>query len=739
MPKSCVRLLRLVLPATGIVYLLSLFSALLLAQATPPSADTFVSSATPRTNYGSSIILIVQPGANSYLQFNLSTLPPGASVNKATLRLYVDAVAKTGSFDVYQLNAGWNENTLTFNTPAPALGISATGGKPVSISSSSLNQFLLIDVTPLVQGWVNGTIPNNGVGLALISGSSASFSMDAKESLLTPNGPELEIVLNGPAGPQGLQGPQGPQGLQGNQGLQGLPGPVLPDLVYSDQINTFTTNQVLQGNLLLAPTGGSTAAQGFNSYPFDLQASAFDGVKPQHETFRWQTEPTGNNSPNASGTLNLLFGGGNGATPAETGLSLTSNGGLNLKSIAAPGNLSITAANDTTFFTQHDFNMVTDNDNTQATHGNFTTSIDKNNTETIHANSAITIDKDSLQTIHGVLTVTSDKDVNLTAGAGMSLQANGNLQVSAAQSTTLTTGTNLAVTTGANLTVSTGSSTSLLTGNDFAITTGKTLNLISGTDLNVQSNGNATLTVAKDLQVSSNGDAAVTTGKNFNLLTGGTLSVQSSSDALVNSGGDLGAVASKDLTLTSGHDLTLTSDGNTKLNASGTMTLEASGTIEIKAALVQVDGLLSKGGGTFKIDHPLDPLNKFLYHSFVESPDMMNVYNGNVTTNKHGVATIVLPDYFEALNRDFRYQLTVIGQFSQAIVARKIRNNHFVIKTNRPRVEVSWQVTGIRQDPFANLHRIQVEEQKPEEARGHYLHPDAYEKQQATVAALPAR
>jgi len=84
---------------------------------------------------------------------------------------------------------------------------------------------------------------------------------------------------------------------------------------------------------------------------------------------------------------------------------------------------------------------------------------------------------------------------------------------------------------------------------------------------------------------------------------------------------------------------------------------------------------LTKGSGSFKIDHPLDPAKKYLSHSFVESPDMMNVYNGNVTTDRHGFAIVTLPSYFEALNRDFRYQLTVIGQFAQAIVAEEISHN----------------------------------------------------------------
>jgi hypothetical protein len=144
------------------------------------------------------------------------------------------------------------------------------------------------------------------------------------------------------------------------------------------------------------------------------------------------------------------------------------------------------------------------------------------------------------------------------------------------------------------------------------------------------------------------------------------------------------------------------------------------------AGNLNVTGKLSKGSGSFKIDDPLDPANKYLSHSFVESPDMMNVYNGNITTDKHGLATVELPEYFDALNRDFRYQLTVMGQFAQAIVAREIAHNRFVIRTSKPGVKVSWQVTGIRQDAYANANRIPVEEDKPAGERGYYLHPEVF-------------
>lgn len=137
---------------------------------------------------------------------------------------------------------------------------------------------------------------------------------------------------------------------------------------------------------------------------------------------------------------------------------------------------------------------------------------------------------------------------------------------------------------------------------------------------------------------------------------------------------------------------------------------------------VHVTGTLTAGTKSFKIDHPLDPENKYLVHTSVESPDMMNIYNGNVTTDGTGRAVVELPAYFGALNQDFRYQLTVIGAFAQAIVAEEIRSNRFVIKTDKPNVKVSWQVTGVRKDPYAVAHRNPVEVEKPPQERGRYMH-----------------
>jgi hypothetical protein len=154
----------------------------------------------------------------------------------------------------------------------------------------------------------------------------------------------------------------------------------------------------------------------------------------------------------------------------------------------------------------------------------------------------------------------------------------------------------------------------------------------------------------------------------------------------------------------------------------------AGGNAGIFNGTVHVNGFLAKNGGGFQIDHPLDPANRYLNHSFVESPDMMNVYNGLVTTDENGNATIELPDYFEALNRDFRYQLTVLGQFAQAVVADEVGNNRFSIRTDKPDVKVSWQLTGIRQDAWANANRTEAEVEKPQGHRGKYLSPTEHDQ-----------
>lgn len=142
---------------------------------------------------------------------------------------------------------------------------------------------------------------------------------------------------------------------------------------------------------------------------------------------------------------------------------------------------------------------------------------------------------------------------------------------------------------------------------------------------------------------------------------------------------------------------------------------------------VWVNGTLYEGVILAKIDHPLDPQNKYLHHSSVGSPDLKNVYDGVVVLDSKGEAQVPLPDWFEALNRDFRYQLTAIGAPAPRLyVAEEISGNQFKIAGGKPGMKVSWQVTGIRQDAMANARTIPVEKEKSPRERGRYLTPEAF-------------
>jgi hypothetical protein len=142
---------------------------------------------------------------------------------------------------------------------------------------------------------------------------------------------------------------------------------------------------------------------------------------------------------------------------------------------------------------------------------------------------------------------------------------------------------------------------------------------------------------------------------------------------------------------------------------------------------VQVSGTLTKSGGGFKIDHPLDPANRYLYHSFVESSEMKNVYDGVVTLDSTGQIEVELPAWFEAVNRDFRYQLTPIGAPAPGLhIARKVSDGRFAIAGGQPGLEVSWQVTGVRKDAWAQANPLQAEKEKPLNEQGFYIQPELH-------------
>jgi len=188
----------------------------------PATADSFVTSSSPATNYGTSSVLAVGPGTATYLGFDLSSLPPGATVQKATLVLFADSVTSSGRFDLFAVSENWTESSITYEHQPGHGATLLPGGRPV-ISAATLGQYVSVDVTSTVQQWASGSLPNYGFKLTLFT-ATGSFGFDSKENTLTSHQPQLIVELAGEQGPAGPQGPQGNPGATGAQGPQGSTG-----------------------------------------------------------------------------------------------------------------------------------------------------------------------------------------------------------------------------------------------------------------------------------------------------------------------------------------------------------------------------------------------------------------------------------------------------------------------------------------------------------------------------------
>jgi hypothetical protein len=135
------------------------------------------------------------------------------------------------------------------------------------------------------------------------------------------------------------------------------------------------------------------------------------------------------------------------------------------------------------------------------------------------------------------------------------------------------------------------------------------------------------------------------------------------------------------------------------------------------------------GPSALQIDDPLDPAHKYLQHSSVASSQQLDVYSGNATTNGKGFATVRMPKWFEALNRSFRYQLTIVGSRGwNARVVKPMTDNRFTIQSGQAHVKVSWQVTAVRHDRYAKANPTQVIVPKSKADQGKYVHPELYGK-----------
>jgi hypothetical protein len=453
----------------------------------------------------------------------------------------------------------------------------------------------------------------------------------------------------------------------------------------------------LRGLLTLSPIATATQSAGKKSQAMDLKASAFNTAAKSAvpQTFQLQAEPVNNNTGQASATLNLLFGTGSNA-PAETGFKIDKAGVVSFaQGQTFPGTVKSVALTAPSSDLTVSGSPVT---------GSGTLALQWATPPTPSDEPGAIVKRDASGNFStsGLFASNINATGSVTA-TGIVIGNNG--------ASVTSSGTGLTVFSSDNLTF-----TPTILGRTTATGDGTTRGVegISSTN-----QGSGVLGLAQGTSgagvfgVSNNGGFGVlghSEGSSGNGVWGENFGTSGSGVVgIAHSGGD-GMFAFNDST----------GDALFALNqTSGAFAAFFNGNVD-------VDGNLSKAAGSFKIDHPLDPANKYLYHSFVESPDMMNVYNGNVTTDVAGRAVVQMPDWFEALNRDFRYQLTVIGQFAQAMVASEIANHKFTIETDKPNVKVSWQLTGIRHDAWANAHRIPLEESKPEKERGFYLHPELF-------------
>jgi len=758
--------------------LASLLSLILLActaaygQLTP-SGDAYTNTAAMTTNYGAKTLLDVESSQTTFIQFDLSSIPSGytsADITKATLKLYVNAVTTAGSFNVDYVNGTWTESTIDASN-APALGTAIAASIP--LTTKDKNQYILVDVTAAVQAWLNGTA-NDGV--ALVANSPLNATFDSKESTTTSHSAELDIVFAGGGG-SGITGitTAAGSGLIGG-GTSGTLNLSLTNACAAKQIlqwtgsawtcasaGTGTITGVTAGTDL---TGGGTSG----NVTLSLNTAATNALYAQLggiNTFTASQNVDGTITATSSG--NAIVGNSSGTTNAAVQGSGNSNGVLGVAS--STSGIGIEGLE--TAGTGSTLGVLGESASTsgQGVEG-FAT-----------ATSGTTVGVAGIAQspagygVYGVNTATTGNIAGVYGSAASTSGTGVEGNSTAATGTTYgVTGTS-ASTTGTGVygyEASTTGSTAGVLGQSVSDTgfgvKGMSASWVGvfgqahGSSGYVPSTGagvwgdsgagaglaNATgvAGTAADNVAGFFSNASVTspTLEVINLTTSSGGEVFAGEIPYVSNGpsvlaiiGDPGCGAGDNrmaIQLSQGgmsncnnYTLTAGNNGETYLNANAneTVHLRVNNTDALVASGsgVNVVGTLSKGGGSFKIDHPLDPANKYLYHSFVESPDMKNIYDGTITTDAAGLATVPLPDWFEALNRDFRYQLTVIGQFAQAIVASKVANNQFRIQTDKPNVEVSWQVTGIRQDAFANANRIPVEVEKAPADRGRYLYPEA--------------
>ncbi len=518
----------------------------------------------------------------------------------------------------------------------------------------------------------------------------------------------------------------------------------------------------MNGQLLLDAEGTATASQAFSSEPFKLITSAFNSssksvVPPR---FQLQAEVTGNDTASPNATLNLLAS-PNANAPTETGLYFNTNGTVHFASGqtfpgTGTGNGTITGVTAGTGLTgggtsgKVTLNLNTATVSTLAGNNTFTGSnvfvpsiyadldvnIDNNNTNNGNNSPGVRFGSASGEGIASKRTSGGNQyglDFYTDYAARIHISEAGQVGIN----TTPVAGSQLAVVSTAGDGVY-GTTSDNTTTDDVAGVHGFTSTVIpgvegrnytSGSGYAAEANGPGVLGIAGQFYsyygYAGPSQAGVYgTSFRYNGVFG-----ESNLEAGVAGEGDSYGVDG------------YSSNGYGIYGSAGSGDGSTVGLAGYFNGSVEVVNTLTAGAKDFKIDHPSDPANKYLYHASVESSEMMNIYSGNVTTDELGLATVTLPSWFEDENGDFRYQLTIIGRKAQAWISQEVKDGKFQISSDATYTKVSWQITAVRQDAYAKAHPLVTEQEKPESERGFYLHPELYgqpEQKQIEWARHPA-
>jgi trimeric autotransporter adhesin len=735
-----------------------------------PTGDSYTNTAAATTNYGAKTLLDVESTQTTFIQFNLESIPSGytsADITKATLKLYVSAVTKAGSFNVDYINGTWTESTLDASN-APALGTTIQASVP--LTAADKNQYILVDVTAAVQAWLSGTAND---GIALVANSPLNATFDSKESTTTSHSAELDIVFAG-GGDSGITGITTAAG-------SGLIGGGTSGTLNLSLLTTCASGQVLEwtgtawacatpkgSGTITGVTAGTDLTGGGTSgnVTLNLNTTATNALYAQlnaANTFTGNQSLNGTLSTSASSSSAIAVEGlassSSGSTTGVLGVTGSTSGvGVNGLSTATSGVTSgvVGGANSPAGYGVYGANNATTGNavgvvgSTAAPFGygvygtnNSQTGIAPGifgQTASSVGSGVVGLASSSTGSASGVIGESSSGSGFGVYGTSNYMGVLGNVGVTGISTAGLPYGT-VGVSSAVGV-FGSSVSPSVLGGEsnhvdgiwgDYGGAAGGGDGILGTADNSIAGvfgNNGATYPSLLSINMTSSAGGEVFDAYMPNLLAGGASAIIGD-PGCGESGGNMGLqLGQTGMSGCANYTLVGNNVGDTYLNAVSGQTVHLrianADHLTVTSSGVSITGTLSATGTkNFRIDHPLDPANKYLTHAAIESSEVLNLYSGNATLDDSGAAVVQLPDWFEAINKDFRYQLTNIGGFAPVYIAEEVSGGRFKIAGGKPGAKVSWQVSGVRNDAWEKAYPMVVEADKGAD-RGHYLTPELY-------------